>query len=97
MLAFRAVKKGPRFSELSPTLRAASLVLAAFQITLYGAAYRDIARRPAAQIRGPKWRWRIICLLNTVGPLSYFRWGRIDADGHTSLQDANGSRGPTGA
>ncbi len=70
--------KGPRLNELSPPLRAALLILAAFQISLYVAAYVDVARRPAAMIRGGKARWRLICLLNTVGPLSYFRWGRIE-------------------
>jgi hypothetical protein len=70
-------KRGPRFSELSPTLRAAVMVLGAVQIILYVAAYVDIAKRPAAGIRGSKARWRAVCLLNTIGPLSYFRWGRV--------------------
>ena len=61
----------------SPAVRVAVVVLGAIQIALYVAAYRDIARRPAAQIRGSKTKWRAICLLNTVGPLSYFRWGRV--------------------
>ena len=66
-----------RFSELSPPLQVATLVLGASQIALYVAAFRDISRRPATQIRGSKAKWRAICLLNTVGPLSYFRWGRV--------------------
>jgi hypothetical protein len=70
-------KRGPRFSELSPPLRAAVMVLGAVQIALYLAAYVDIAKRPAARIRGSKARWRAVCLLNTIGPLSYFRWGRV--------------------
>jgi hypothetical protein len=39
-------------------------------------AERDIHRRPAADIRGNKALWRVVCLTNTVGPLIYFRWGR---------------------
>jgi hypothetical protein len=70
-------RSGPRFKELSPPARAAAVVLGAIQIVLYAAAYRDISRRPAAQIRGSKAKWRAICLLNTVGPLCYFRWGRV--------------------
>jgi hypothetical protein len=68
---------GRRFSELAPPVRFAALVLGAVQIALYVAAYRDISRRPATQIRGSKSKWRAICLLNTIGPLSYFRWGRV--------------------
>jgi EmrB/QacA subfamily drug resistance transporter len=66
-----------RFSELSPPARFAVVVLGAIQIALFVAANRDISRRPAGQIRGSKAKWRAICLLNTVGPLSYFRWGRL--------------------
>jgi hypothetical protein len=72
-------KSGPRFSELSPPLRAVLMVVGALQVTLFVAAEADITRRPAAQLRGSKTKWRLICLLNTVGPLSYFRWGRVDA------------------
>jgi hypothetical protein len=71
---------GPSFKQLSPPLRVGAVVLGAVQIVLYVAAYVDIWRRPAAQIRGSKARWCAICLLNTVGPLSYFRWGRVSGD-----------------
>ncbi len=89
-------KRGPRLSELSPPLRAAALVLAAFQIVLYAAAYVDISRRPAEQIRGSKTRWRLVCLLNTLGPLSYFRWGRIAEQAETA-GDTDASAASAGA
>jgi len=69
---------------MSPPARAVTIVIGAVQIGLFLAANLDITRRPAAEIRGAsKARWRLICLLNTIGPLSYFRWGRIKpaADG----------------
>jgi hypothetical protein len=46
------------------------------QLGLLIAAERDIRRRPAALIRGPKTRWRLLCLINFLGPLSYFTFGR---------------------
>jgi hypothetical protein len=52
------------------------MLLAAVQLTLLAAAEIDIQRRPASQINGPKNRWRLLCLINFVGPLSYFGWGR---------------------
>jgi hypothetical protein len=73
-------KRSPRFTELSPPLRLATVVLGAVQVALYVAAYVSIARRPAAEIRGSKTKWRLVCLLNTIGPLSYFRWGRVRAE-----------------
>lgn len=64
------------FSELSVPRRVGIVVLGAIQLTLLIAAQRDLQRRPADQVNGPKSIWRLVCLLNFVGPLSYFRWGR---------------------
>jgi hypothetical protein len=65
-----------RFKQLSPWSQAAIAAITAWNVWLAGSAQRDIQRRPADQIRGPKWVWRIVCLTNTVGPAVYFRWGR---------------------
>jgi hypothetical protein len=70
-------RSGPKFSELSPALRAVAVLVGTLQVALFVAAQADITRRPASQLRGSKAKWRAICLLNTVGPLSYFRWGRV--------------------
>lgn len=51
-------------------------MLGTAQLGLLIAAERDIQRRPADLIRGPKTRWRLLCLINFVGPLSYFAFGR---------------------
>jgi hypothetical protein len=63
-------------SELSRRRQAGIVVLATVQLGLLIAAERDIQRRPAALIRGPKTRWRLLCLINFLGPLSYFTFGR---------------------
>jgi len=65
-----------RFSELPRRRQAGIVVLATVQLGLLIAAERDIQRRPAALIRGPKTRWRLLCLINFLGPLSYFAFGR---------------------
>ncbi|RNE49176.1 PLDc N-terminal domain-containing protein [Corynebacterium alimapuense] len=36
----------------------------------------DIYRRPAEDIRGPKWVWVLAQALNGVGPASYWMFGR---------------------
>ncbi|HEY5260920.1 MAG TPA: hypothetical protein VIJ33_02310 [Solirubrobacteraceae bacterium] len=54
------------------------LALASLEFGLKIAAARDIHRRHASQVRGSKSLWRIALLVNTFGPLSYFRWGRRD-------------------
>ncbi|HCN22723.1 MAG TPA: hypothetical protein DIT15_10860, partial [Arthrobacter bacterium] len=40
------------------------------------AAQRDISKRPADQINGPKAAWRVAALINFVGPMGYFILGR---------------------
>ena len=65
-----------KFSDLPPVVRALVVAIGAAQVGLLVAAQVDISRRPAEQIRGRKAMWRAIGLLNTVGPLAYFKWGR---------------------
>ena len=65
-----------RFSDLPRRRQAGIVVLGTVQLGLLIAAERDIQRRPAALIRGPKTRWRLLCLINFLGPLSYFTFGR---------------------
>lgn len=70
----RAISK---FNErLSPRQRVVVLGLAAIELTMKILAMRDIGRRPASEIRGPKLLWRLALIVNTLGPLSYFKWGR---------------------
>jgi len=66
-----------RWSDRSPAGRFVLVVAALLQFALAGAAWADLARRPAAEVRGPKWRWGLAVLVNFVGPLAYFRWGRV--------------------
>jgi hypothetical protein len=62
--------------RFSPRQRAVVGALAAAELALKLAAARDIGRRPADQIRGGKLLWRMSLAVNTIGPLSYFLWGR---------------------
>ena len=61
---------------LSPAARAGLWVLVAIEVVLIAVAQRDIQRRPANLIRGPKLLWRLIATLNVVGPAAYFGLGR---------------------
>ncbi|WP_334171071.1 PLDc N-terminal domain-containing protein [Sinomonas sp.] len=42
-------------------------------------AWRDLARRPAAQINGRKAAWFAATFINTFGPIAYFLFGRRPA------------------
>ena len=65
-----------RWKDLTPTQRALVMGGAVVQIALLALAQRDLSSRPAEQVRGPKWLWRIATLVNFVGPLAYFCCGR---------------------
>jgi hypothetical protein len=67
-----------RWDELDPRTRQLIAGALAFEGTLKIAALIDLARRPAAQVRGSKLRWTIaILLVNSGGvlPVVYFRRG----------------------
>lgn len=74
---FRAISRAlDEFRKLSPIRQAAIVAITTWNLWLSVSAERDIQRRPAAEVRGSKALWRLVCLSNTAGPLSYFRWGR---------------------
>lgn len=68
-----------RWSDLSEGTRRFIIVTAVAESILKGAALIDIKRRPADQIRGPKWLWvPVVTVVNSLGivPISYFVFGR---------------------
>ena len=64
------------YDRLSPAAQRALWALVALELVLIAAAERDIQRRPAAKIRGPKLLWRVLATQNVVGPAAYFSVGR---------------------
>jgi hypothetical protein len=66
----------PRWSELPAGKRAGLAVVGVIQIALAAAAWADLARRPAVQVRGSKALWALLIGINFIGPISYFVFGR---------------------
>ena len=68
-----------QWSDLSPRTRRLLTVTAVIEAILKLAALIDIRRRPASQIRGPKWLWAtVVTVISSAGvlPVSYFVFGR---------------------
>ena len=68
-----------RWSDLSEGTRRLIIVTAVAESILKGAALIDIKRRPASEIRGPKWLWApVVAVVNSAGvvPVAYFVFGR---------------------
>jgi hypothetical protein len=68
-----------QWSDLSGRTRGLLVAAAVIEGTLKVAALIDIKRRPASQIRGPKWLWAAaVAGISSAGivPISYFVAGR---------------------
>ncbi|KGJ72108.1 membrane protein [Cryobacterium roopkundense] len=71
------MKKVQSFRDLDPAHKTATIMGTAVQLTLAAAAWNDLARRPAASVRGRKAIWAGVIAVNFVGPITYFVWGRL--------------------
>ncbi|MFE4463556.1 PLDc N-terminal domain-containing protein [Oerskovia sp. NPDC056781] len=64
------------WSEFSGRKKALMVVASIVQVSLTVAGYRDLARRSADEVEGPKLAWGVAMLANWVGPIAYFAKGR---------------------
>ena len=66
---------------MSPRTRTVIVAAAVAEAGLKAAVVADLRRRPAAQVRGPKWAWAMSMIVNSAGliPLGYFVFGRRPA------------------
>ncbi len=69
-------RRKKRWSELSPQARTAIVVGGILELIMTTLALRDLARRPAAEVRGPKPLWLLAFFVQPFGPLLYFARGR---------------------
>jgi hypothetical protein len=70
------VRKQKRWADLSGTQRVLVVVGAALEMILTSVALRDLARRPAGEVRGAKVWWALGCSVQPVGPIAYLAFGR---------------------
>lgn len=65
-----------KWSELSTGQKRFIYVAGAAEAIVTTIALRDLARRPADSIRGPKVAWGLASFVQPVGPLAYLAVGR---------------------
>lgn len=65
-----------KWDDLSSGQKTAILVAASVELALTATALVDLARRPRAQVRGPKPLWALGCFVQPVGPIAYLALGR---------------------
>jgi hypothetical protein len=66
-----------QWRDMSGQEQTAVLILASTQLALAATAWADLASRPAHQVNGRRGTWAALIGINFIGPLAYFRWGRI--------------------
>ena len=76
-----AMAPDKRWSSLTARERTPFVLRGIFQVALLEAALADIYRRPVEEIRGRKWLWSVVALVNFmgIGPITYFAFGRKHA------------------
>jgi hypothetical protein len=52
------------------------VAIGAVHLVVTAATWRDLSRRPADRVRGPKALWRAVSAANTAGSIAYFVVGR---------------------
>jgi hypothetical protein len=67
-----------KWSDLTARQKAPLVLRGIIQLALLAAALADIHRRPAEEIKGSKWVWSAVALVNFlgIGPIAYFTFGR---------------------
>ena len=60
-------------TEKQKRILSVALVIHVIMLSL---TWRDLSRRPAAEVRGQKRMWRLASLLNTSGSVTYWLFGR---------------------
>jgi len=89
--------RGKKWSEMSTPQRVAVVALGVAEVALAAVAITDLARRPAAQVRGKKWMWGPAMSVNLVGPLAYLLFGRVVPGSRaTGAEDATLRSGDAG-
>ena len=68
-----------RWSNLTSGQQRAIIVGGAVEVVVTTLALKDLARRPASHVRGPKAGWVLSFVVQPFGPLAYFAIGRRPA------------------
>ena len=65
-----------QWSDLSPQQQKLIIAGGIVELVLTSAALIDLALRPSSDVRGPKLAWLAGFVVQPVGPIAYFAFGR---------------------
>lgn len=64
------------WSDLTPTQKKLVVITGVLEVAATTWCLRDLARRPASLVRGPKFLWGPAMSVQPFGPIAYVVWGR---------------------
>lgn len=67
------------WNDLSTTQQRAIIVAGVIETALTVWTLRDLSRRDASEVRGPKFLWRAASAVQPFGPMAYVAFGRRKA------------------
>jgi len=65
-----------QWRDFSQQQQRAIIAAGVVEVVLTSVALIDLARRPSAQVRGPKALWLLSVFVQPVGPIAYLTLGR---------------------
>jgi hypothetical protein len=74
-IIWRAIPRR-RWADMSSLQKAGNILMAVAEIATVAMALLDIRRRPASEINGSKRVWSMTALIQPIGPVIYFIFGR---------------------
>ncbi|TVR22438.1 MAG: hypothetical protein EA389_13495 [Ilumatobacter sp.] len=69
--------RSQRWDQMGNVERVLIMLLVSLKIATTVSAWADLAERPAELVNGSKRRWAMIIAIDVIGPLLYWRRGRI--------------------
>ena len=69
-----------KWSELSTGAKVGIVIAAAVELVLTTLAFKDLRSRSRDEVRGPKWLWSLVSLVQPAGPIAYLVLGRRRRD-----------------
>ena len=90
-------RQAQRWSDLTDLQKKIVVVALVVHVIVLTLTWRDLSRRPAAAVRGPKRLWRVAATMNTSGSLAYWLFGRRSSPaGGPGPEWGHGGTGGTG-
>jgi hypothetical protein len=73
----RSTWRSPRWDRMSTTQKVLVMLLVSLKVSTTVSAWADLAERPPELVNGSKRTWAFVIAIDVIGPLLYWRRGRI--------------------